>query len=357
MDVIFTKEASYLEQWDAFTDQSSQANHLQFSNWLQSYESYGFDFEVGLLLDNGILVGGFGAVIPKFSFFKFYIVPNGPIVKDDADAEAFGTLLSAIAKRAKALKCCYCQFNRPITIRKGGQFSEPFLVPHRFEKGSLFKYVYTSEGINWLDFSKYTSEAEILKDFKSSVRRDIRSSERKGQEVFFLTEEKDIRTAYQLCEDNAKRAGYSLRSWNDFRATILHLIANQRAKFMAAYKNGEIKGAVFLVQSGSYYTYIFGGAKRETPDLLSGHFLQWEAIKMSFREGCVGYNISLGGSEGVKSFKDGFNVVQILAQEAKYYLVLNGLTFNLFLFFEKKIKPYKATIARLLSNKSNKHEN
>jgi len=352
MDVIFTKEASYLEQWDAFIDQSTQANHLQFSDWLQSYVSYGFDFEVGLLLDNGILVGGFGAVIPKFSFFKFYIVPNGPIVKDGADAEVFETLLSAIANRAKTLKCCYCQFNQPLTIRKGGQFSEPFSVPHLFKKGSLFKYVYTSEGINWLDFSKYTSEAEILQDFKSSVRRDIRSSERKGQEVFFLTEEKDIRAAYQLCEDNARRAGYSLRSWSDFSATILNLIVKKRAKFMAAYKDDEIKGAVFLVKSGNYYTYIFGGAKRETPDLLSGHFLQWEALTMAFREGCVGYNISLGGSDGVKSFKGGFNVTPILAQEAKYYLVLNSLTFNLFLFFEQKIKPYKGTIAKLLSKKN-----
>ena len=41
-----------------------------------------------------------------------------------------------------------------------------------------------------------------------------------------------------------------------------------------------------------------------------------------------------------------------MAQEAKYYLVLNGLTFNLFLFFEKKIKPYKGTIAKLLSKKN-----
>lgn len=352
MDVIFTKEASYLEQWDAFIDQSSQANHLQFSDWLQSYLSYGFDFEVGLLLDNGKIVGGFGAVLPKFSFFKFYIVPNGPIVAEDADVEVFQTILSAIANRAKTLQCCYCQFNRPLTIRKGEPFSEPFSVPHRFKRGSLFKYVYASEGINWLDFSKYASEEEILQDFKSSVRRDIRSSERKGQVMSFLTEENDIRTAYRLCEDNAKRAGYSLRSWNDFSATILNLIVKKRAKFMAAYKDGDMKGAIFLVKSGNYYTYIFGGAKRETPDLLSGHFLQWEALKMSFQEGCFGYNISIGGSDGVKSFKSGFNVTPILAQEAKYYLVLNSLTFNLFLFFEKKIKPYKGTIAKLLSRKN-----
>lgn len=351
MELIFTKEASYLKQWDAFIDQSCYANHLQFSQWLQSYVSYGFDFEVCLLLDNQRIVAGYGAVIPKFSFFKFYIIPNGPIFSDVEDKDVIQKMVSSISKRAKELKCCYAQFNFPLAIRKGNPILEPIHFQSNFKKGSLFKYIYASEGVNWLDFSKYDSEDAIIQDFKSSVRRDIRSSERKGQSISCLTQENDIRTAYQLCEGNAKRAGYSLRSWSDFKAPVLNLIQENRAKFIASYKDNDMKGALFLVKSGNYYTYIFGGAKRETPDLLTGHFLQWEAIKMSFNESCIGYNISLGGSDGVKSFKSGFNANEILAQDAKYYLVINRVTFNLFLFFEKKIKPHKRLVAKLLSRK------
>jgi len=200
-----------------------------------------------------------------------------------------------------------------------------------------------------LDFEGYNDKDAILNDFKSSVRRDVRSSERKNQIVKTLTEENAVREAYELCLENAKRAGYGLRSWDSFKNTILNLIKKNQGKFIAAYNDNDIKGAVFLVKSGNYYTYIFGGVKREIPDLLTGHFLQWEAIKMSFDEGCLGYNISLGGSDGVKSFKAGFNVLQITDENSKYYFVLNRSIFNLFLFFEKRIKPQKNNIAKILA--------
>lgn len=357
MELIFTKEVSYLKQWDAFINRSSFANHLQLSEWLQSYRGYGFDYEVCLLMDNGIIKAGYGAVIPKFSFFKFYIVPNGPIIGSSACSEIVETIISAISKRAVELKCCYCQFNFPLAIDEEIEKFDLKSSVRNFKLGSLFKYVYVSEGVNWLKFPQHSSEEVIIENFKSSVRRDIRSSERKGQMIAYLKNESDIHAAYRLCEENAKRAGYHLRNWSDFRLTVLNLIKGDRAKFIASYKDNDMKGAIFLVKSGNYYTYIFGGAKRESPDLLTGHFLQWEAIKMSLKENCLGYNISLGGSEGVKSFKSGFNTAPILVHDAKYYLVLNRFTFNLFLFFEKKIKPYKATIAKFLSGKNTKNEN
>ena len=79
MKFIFTKQKEWLEKWDEYVCNHSKGSHLIYSDWLKSYKSYGFDFEIGLMLDNNNIVGGFGVVIPKFLFFKFYIIPHGPI--------------------------------------------------------------------------------------------------------------------------------------------------------------------------------------------------------------------------------------------------------------------------------------
>ena len=349
MKISVTKDAVYKKKWDDFVSNNENGSHLQLSTWLQSYESYGFDYELFIIEENNEIVGGFGAVIAKVLFFKFYIIPNGLIV-NDVNCSMIESLLDSIKFRAKELKCCYCQVSFP-TFRKPNLILDYYRSLHEigYTKGNLFKYVYSSNGLNWLDFAKYNSTDEILLDFKSSVRRDIRSAERKEHEIKFLTSELEVKKAYNLCLENAKSNNYSLRDWNSFKTTILSLIENGSGKFIAAYRDNEIKGALFLVKAGNYYTYILGGTKKEKPDLLTGHLLQWEAIKLSFSEKCDGYNISLGGSDGVKEFKRSFVTRQYDNEDAKYYIILNKKIFNFFLFFEKKIKPQKRNIAAILA--------
>ena len=74
MDFIITKEEFWLTKWNTFLKNENRGSHLVYSNWLQSYKSYGFDFEVLLFIDNDIIIGGYGAVIAKSLFFKFYII-------------------------------------------------------------------------------------------------------------------------------------------------------------------------------------------------------------------------------------------------------------------------------------------
>jgi lipid II:glycine glycyltransferase (peptidoglycan interpeptide bridge formation enzyme) len=349
MKISVTKDAVYQKKWDDFVSTNENGSHLQLTAWLQSYTSYGFDYELFVVEEEDKIIGGFGAVIAKVLFFKFYIIPYGPIVKEEHSL-LIAQLLKAIPLRAKKIKCCYCQVSFPV-FRKPDLLLDYYkdLAELGYSKGNLFKYVYSSNGLNWLDLAKYHSAEEILLDFKSSVRRDIRSAARKGHAVKFLTSEEAVKAAYDLCLENAKSNNYSLRDWNSFKTTILGLIANGTGKFIAAYKDNDIKGALFLVKAGNYYTYILGGTKKEKPDLLTGHLLQWEAIKLSYAEQCDGYNISLGGSEGVKEFKNSFISRQYPNEDAKYYVILNKKIFHFFLFFEKKIQLQKKNIAALLA--------
>lgn len=338
---LYTKEQHWLDKWDVFVQSNSNGSYLQFSDWAKSYTSYGFDFELCLLLNNKTIIGGYCAVFAKVTFFKFYILPVGPLFSEN-QPELLNELVALVPKRAAEIKACYCQ----IAIPNLG-FELPALKI--YNSGQLFKYIYSPNGLNWVDLKKYSDSEILLLDFKSSVRRDIRSSNRKGLSVAFLSDKEEIAKAYQLVMDNASERNYAIRNWNEINTTVLSLIEKKSAQFIGAYKNSELKGAIFIVKSGNYYTYVFGGTKKENPDLLVGHFLQWEALKLSISEQCVGYNISLGGSSGVVAFKNNFNAQEIPFENSKFYKVINSFLFAFFLYFEKYMKPYKKRIARVLS--------
>jgi len=353
MALIFTKEQEWLEKWDQFVSDNN-ASHLVYSDWLKSYESYGFDFEIGIFVDNEKIIGGYGAVIPKIAFLKFYILPYGPIVLKE-NRSIWEELILAIKKRSNEIKSCYCQIALPYSEKNQiEKIQRDFLEHLNFKKGNYFKYVFSFAGLNWIDLRKYKSAEEVLMDFKSSVRRDIRNASRKDSTIEYFSKPEQIELAYKVCQENANRANYPIRDWQDVKETIFALIEKQNAKFIVASKDGEIKGAIFIIKTGKYYTYIFGGTKKEKPDLLTGHLLQWEAIKLSLLENCVGYNISLGGSKGVREFKNGFNTNEILNENSKYYFINNRILFFIYISLEKYVKPYKGRIAGILRSVKNK---
>jgi lipid II:glycine glycyltransferase (peptidoglycan interpeptide bridge formation enzyme) len=351
MEFIFTKDKHWLKKWDDFVQTNDKGSHLILSDWLHSYESYNFDFEVCLCLENDLIIGGYGAVIAKVLFFKFYIVPYGPIVAIGHEKD-LNFLVDIVLQRARRLKVCYSHITLPFSSVSNSHVYTDFQgigLLKKAEKGHLFKYVYSSSGFNWVDL-KASKEPEILlQSFKSSVRRDIRNSFRKNLKARFLYNQKDIELAYQLCLENALNGNYSIREWEVFKEVLLRLIKNDIAKFIAAYQKDEMKGAILVIKSGNYYTYVVGATKKEKPDLLVGHFLQWEAILLSLKSDFDGYNISLGGSEGVQKFKNGFSTEQILFENSKFHWVLNPFIFKMYLVFNQYMKPYKKKIARILS--------
>ena len=352
MKIVCSKEAGHLNKWDDFVKENDIGSHLLLSDWLSSYSSYGFDYEVSFILEKDSIIGGFGAVIAKVGFLKFFIVPFGPIVVNDR-TDVLKELLDFIPQQAEKIGACYCQINFPLS---DGAFVSNHCYSAvavdlftDFEKGHLFKYVYSTNGLNWIDLKKFTSTEEILQHFSSSVRRDIRSSERKGLELRYLVKESEIKEGYLLCVENAKKGNYAIRRWEDFKSTLLCLVQKDLAKFIACYQDDQIKGALLLVKSGNYYTYILGGTKREKPDILAGHFLQWEAIQLSFREGLDGYNISLGGSKGVQQFKNSFNNQALFFNNGKYYRVVKPILFQFFIIFERLFQFNKEKITKFIS--------
>ncbi len=353
MEVIFTKEKKWLELWDMYVLESPMGSHLVLSDWLTSFKSYGFDYEVGLIVSDGIIVGGCGIVIPKFLVFKFYIIPHGPIYTDGYGVD-YQYFLKQIQERAKESGCCYMQLSLPIASNeKIEDYSYNLDIRTWFDSlykpGKLFQYVYTSYGLNWVDFGTNSSAEDYLSQLSPKVRRNIRMPYNKGANVIFVKDEPSIAKGYELIVENAKAGNYQVRSFKEFGSTILALINKGYAHFIICEVGGVPKAAGFFVETKGFITNIMGGVLREKPDIKLGYMLQWEIIKKSFEKGFRGYNISMGGSVGVQDFKSRFGAEAVYYDQPHYHLVLNPVYFKLFKFFDTYMKPHKAKISKLLS--------
>lgn len=349
MEIIFTKDAGWLAGWDKFVTNENRASHLLLSDWNRSFTSYGFDFEVCILTENGKIYGGFAAVIAKVAMFKFYIVPHGPIIIPGSENQ-FNDLIDKVPERAKHFNCCYCHISLPVSKTENTHTYSSFenLTLRNAKGGHLFKYIYSAYGLNWIDLKGFDEESKLM-SLKSSSRRNIRYSYRKDLELKSLTTKEEIEAGYALFTENSNQANYTIREWKDMKETLFNLNEKGNLKILSAYKDNEMKGAILLVKAGNYYTYILGGSKKETPDLGVGDFLQWEAIKLSLKSGFDGYNISLGGSKGVVEFKSGFNTEPIYFENSKYHWIIKPFYFKSYLFFEKYLKSHKKTISKVLS--------
>jgi len=330
-----------------------KGRHLILADWLKSYESYGFDYEIGIILDNNEIVGGFGVVIPKFLFFKFYIIPHGPVFKPGNEVH-FEVLMQETKSRAKTLRCCYLQISVPVSSNKKieahtykpGEIQ--FLTNH-FKLGKLFSYVYCSYGINWVDFKNYTNYEDFLAQLTPKVRRNVRMPYNKKAGPTLVKDILLIKKGYHVIEENAKQANYSVRQFKEFKDTIHNLVNKDLGYFVNCEINNKVKASAFFVQSGGYITNITDGVLREKPDIKLGYMLQWEIIKKSFELGCKGYNISMGGSSGVQDFKSKFGAEAIYYENPHYFLVLNKPIFYIFKFSKKHLKLYKKRISNILS--------
>ncbi|TYA56648.1 lipid II:glycine glycyltransferase FemX [Formosa maritima] len=352
MTHVFTKDPTWLKKWDDFISKTPRGNHLLLSDWLNSYTTYGFDFELCIFLEDETIIGGYGAVIAKALFFKFYIVPHGPVFSKGFEKE-IPSCLDLLKQRAKKHNCCYTQFSLPISshpsIQEHVYHPTKVAVPEsQFRAGKLFDHVYCSYGINWIDFNDCNTSEEFINQLPAKTRRNIRLAYRLEVENTLVTYESELKAGYSIVEANALQGNYALRSYEDIKAQLLSLMSKDKGYFMILRHDNQIKGASFSIQAGNYITNIFGGTKKGKPDIKAGYVLHWEWILKSFELGFSGYNISMGGSKGVREFKAHFGAQEIFYETPHYYRILNPFIFK---FYKKSygiLKNNKTFISGIL---------
>ncbi|MEC4004392.1 peptidoglycan bridge formation glycyltransferase FemA/FemB family protein [Flavobacterium sp. SUN052] len=350
-EFFFTKEQKWLDEWDAFLQKSERGLYNQLSDWIKSYEVYGFDYDFFLIKENGTIVGGCSIVIAKFSFFKFYIIPCGPVLSKGFENK-IDYIIETLKKDATKRNCCYFQISLPI-VNDSRVFSDYTLptVPNSSiyfsgKSGTKFKYVIPLYGMRLVELLD-KNYSQVFDGFSKNHKRNINKSRNENLVFKFVTSSQDIEEGYNCFVLNAQDKGYPLRSFLSMKHTLQTYITKDFAKLGCCFLNDKIVGAIYVMKTGNRFIYINGGVLKNYQDLNCSHYMHDQIIKLSLELGYKSYDVSVGGSEGVIKFKEGFGSELYNFIDTKHWII-KPMTFKIYNFLENILKSHKTKIASIL---------
>jgi len=204
------------------------------------------------------------------------------------------------------------------------------------------------------------TEDELLSQFKSKWRYNIRLSQKKGCVVkkLEMSNEKEIESGislfYNLYKTTSSRDGIAIHSKNYYKD--LFTIANQYSdvslRLYVALYNEEPLGAIITLFYKDEATYLYGASSNEHRNLMPTYLLQWQAIIDAKEWGAKIYDFygippiedSNHPMAGLYRFKTGFGGViihrigSIDVFKSLFLYKLYSLLEDLRSFYFKKIK-------------------
>jgi len=135
------------------------------------------------------------------------------------------------------------------------------------------------------------SEEELMSNFHSKTRYNIRLAKRKGVKIKEGQSVKDFEKYWQLMEETMKRQGfyahnhsYHQKMWQIMRrAGIAHLL-------MAVYQE-KVLAAWILFKFKHILYYPYGASSSSHRNLMASNLLMWEAIRFGKKNGCRTFDL------------------------------------------------------------------
>ncbi len=342
MNWITTKEDKYVSQWNQFILTDKNISFVQSIHRVRAYEKYGMDWELLLCIDeeDNVLLGSANVII-KMPLFKLYICSNGPTIAqgfEDKSEEFF----EQFKNRAQRLGCLASQISVPNKFNPA-QLQDAIV-------GSIFTNVASATKNSMISLkteeNQLLDKEALIATFSKKGRRDVRASYRKGLTSKLAKNEEDLKQAYACVENNARMKGYQVRAWDDMKDFILASVKSGNAYVITAWFDEEIQGAVLLERSSNYLSYSMGGVKRHTPDLLTGYFLQTEAMMLAISLELDYYDVSYEGPKEVQRFKKMFNP-KFRDDNTIVHFKHSSFKYNLFKLLYGNLKKYAFKIIEL----------
>ncbi len=142
-----------------------------------------------------------------------------------------------------------------------------------------------------LDLSE--TEDEILKQMKKKTRYNIRLCFKKGTEILIGNRD-NIDEWYDLYRTTAERDKITLHK-REYYKTLFDLAEKYRGNYpsfriLLAKINSRIEAGIIISIQGKKAVYLYGASSNNNRDYMPAYGLQWEAIKMAKKEGCLSYD-------------------------------------------------------------------
>jgi len=290
---------------------------------LQSYEWGEFREKTGVKVvrrgfsKNGKLIDGFTLTIhkvPKTKFTIGYLPKGNPPIKD---------VFEELKKIGKEENCIFIQLEPNIFASQVSNLNSQFLKPSFHPLFTKFTFV--------LDISK--SEEELLKNFHSKTRYNIRVAEKHNVKVTEQTSDASFSEYIKLTEETTTRQkffahtpSYHIKMWETLKTkSINHKLQTTNSLnahlLTAVYNSSETKNKdvtlaswiLFAFHDHLYYPY--GASSTKFRNVMASNLIMWEAIKFGKKMGLKYFDMwgALGNPPDTKDpwygfhkFKEGY---------------------------------------------------
>ncbi len=266
-------------EWDAFVRTARGGDQVQSSPWGEVKRASGMTPVLALVRRDRDIVGGAQVILRRLpAFGTIGYVPMGPLYRDD----------SAIPEvLAELRRCARVHQVRALVVQpaREGEAAAAALaaagaVPSPFEVAPSATLVAPLEG----------GDAEIFERLRSSVRRNVRQSEKAGVTVRELARD-ELSVFHRLHLATAERQGFEPISRERLHDMQDALGPSGMRVFVSEFEGVALAGAV-LSSFGHTLTYKIPGSER-AGKLRPADVLHWQIMRRAAAEGYRWYD--LGG--------------------------------------------------------------
>ncbi len=155
---------------------------------------------------------------------------------------------------------------------------------------------------------------EILKASHPKTRYNIALAQKKGVEVNFSNDKKDIKIFLDLLDKTAQRQKIGTHPKEYFELWAETFFNTNFSELVIASVGGQALAASLIVKFGDIVTYVHGASDYAARTIMAPHFLHWTCLKRYQEQGYKFYDWwgiapqdgSKPSLEGVSRFKMGF---------------------------------------------------
>lgn len=344
---------------------------LQSEQWGQIKEQYGWSSIKKIWRGTDTKVEGAGLVLKRQSQIgrigpelNILYCPRGPILDWNSEA-ARERVLSGLEKLCKKENAIFVKIDPELVIARGVPESpEEEVYPiGEIVREELMqrKWHYSSSQVqfrNTVVIDLQQSEDEILSRMKQKTRYNIRLAEKKGVTVR-IANNKEIDFLYKIYAETSVRDDFVIRPQDYYLTVWKTFIDSGLAYPLVAEVEGTIVAGLILFIFGEKAWYLYGMSSQNHREKMPNYLLQWEAIKLAQRHGCMHYDLwgapdifdDKDSMRGVYRFKEGLGGITMRTIGAWDYTSRP----NMYLMYTRVV-PQLLNIMRRRGKAKTRHE-
>lgn len=328
------------KQWDDFVIKN---NNTFLHSWAWgelNKKTEGDILRIGFYKDE-ILIGVALVVIISARRGRFFLVPHGPVIANNADVEKIiGELTNFIKKENARYKTIFLRIS---PIFENSSHNSKIFKNLKYKSAPIYMHAEDS----WI-LKLNKSKEEILSNMRKTTRNLIRRSEKEDIKIVKDKSEKSLEEFYKLYKETVKKHSFTPFSYEFLRTEISEFEKyspdSSANLYTAQWKGHVLSGAIIIYYGDSAY-YHHGANSLSHTKIPSSYALQYRAICDAMDNGKKIYNFwGITKSKkkkhpwaGLTLFKTGFG------GEEREYLHAYDLPFS-----RKYLFPYIIDKARMM---------